>query len=51
MSKILVIGDIVGSIGRMAVKKLLPDLLKKHEIDMVIANGENVAGGNGITQI
>lgn len=50
MSKILVIGDIVGSIGRMAVKKLLPDLLKKHEIDMVIANGENVAGGNGITQ-
>jgi hypothetical protein len=47
--KILFIGDIVGEPGRRAVKTLLPELREKHALDFVIANGENSAGGNGIT--
>lgn len=48
--KILFIGDIVGKPGRDAVKKGLPDIVNKLKIDFVIANGENAAGGFGITQ-
>jgi 2',3'-cyclic-nucleotide 2'-phosphodiesterase len=47
--KILFIGDIVGEPGRRAVKELLPRLRRQHELDVVIANGENSAGGSGIT--
>ena len=47
--KILFIGDIVGEPGRRAVKALVPDLRARHSIDVVIANGENSAGGSGIT--
>jgi len=47
--KILFIGDIVGQPGRLAVKALLPKLREQHQLDFVIANGENSAGGNGIT--
>jgi len=47
--KILFIGDIVGQPGRNAVKQLLPGLRERHGLDFVIANGENSAGGNGIT--
>ena len=47
--KILFIGDIVGEPGRRAVKLLLPQLCEQHGLDFVIANGENSAGGNGIT--
>lgn len=47
--KILFIGDIVGSPGRRAVKEILPNLQHQHDLDMIIANGENSAGGNGIT--
>jgi len=47
--KILFIGDIVGRPGRGAVKKILPELIKKYNIDFVIANGENLAAGNGMT--
>lgn len=47
--KILFIGDIVGQPGRLAVKTLLPRLREQHGLDFVIANGENSAGGNGIT--
>ncbi len=47
--KILFIGDIVGSPGRMAVKELMPPLVKNKKIDFVIANAENAAGGSGIT--
>jgi hypothetical protein len=47
--KILFIGDIVGHPGRRAVCELLPKLRAAHELDVVIANGENSAGGNGIT--
>lgn len=48
--KVLFIGDIVGTIGRAAVKALLPALLDRYKIDFVIANGENAAGGFGITE-
>jgi len=48
--KILFIGDIVGKNGRQAVKSLLPNLVDRYKIDMVIANGENAAGGFGITE-
>jgi metallophosphoesterase (TIGR00282 family) len=47
--KILFIGDIVGEPGRKAVHALLPKLRIEHALDFVIANGENSAGGNGIT--
>jgi len=47
--KILFIGDIVGEPGRKAVETLLPRLRGEHALDFVIANGENSAGGNGIT--
>ena len=47
--KILFIGDIVGEPGRKAVKTLLPKLREQHALDFVIANGENSAGGSGIT--
>lgn len=46
---ILVIGDIIGKPGRKAVAGLLPKLKRKHRLDLVIANGENAAGGMGIT--
>lgn len=47
--KILFIGDIVGEPGRRAVTALVPKLRAEHGIDVVIANGENSAGGSGIT--
>ncbi len=46
---ILVIGDIIGKSGRKAVADLLPKLKREHRLDLVIANGENAAGGMGIT--
>ena len=47
--KIFFIGDIVGEPGRRAVKELLPRVRREHSPDLVIANGENSAGGSGIT--
>ena len=47
--KILFIGDIVGEPGRRAVKALLPSLRQDRGLHFVIANGENAAGGSGIT--
>lgn len=46
--KILFIGDVVGKIGRRMIKDYLPDLVKKYEIDFVIANGENATHGKGL---
>ena len=46
---ILFIGDIFGRPGRIIVKERLPEIVKKHSIDLVIANGENSAAGFGIT--
>ena len=45
----LFIADIVGQPGRRAVKALLPGLKRQHLVDVVVANGENSAGGSGIT--
>lgn len=47
--RILFIGDIFGRPGRLIVRQLLPDLVEQRQIDLVIANGENAAGGFGIT--
>ncbi|MEW8958482.1 2',3'-cyclic-nucleotide 2'-phosphodiesterase [Moorella humiferrea] len=47
--RVLMIGDIVGRPGRKAVQELLPSLLHEYRPDLVVANGENAAGGNGIT--
>jgi len=47
--KILFIGDIVGSPGREAIKKLVGNLKQELQIDFVIANAENASGGSGIT--
>lgn len=46
---LLFVGDIVGEPGRYAVRQVLQKLREAHQIDMVIANGENAAGGAGIT--
>jgi len=48
MTKILFIGDIVGKPGRETVKKLLPSLKEEFTPDLIMANGENAAGGMGI---
>lgn len=47
--KVLCIGDIMGEPGRRAAARVVPRLIAQHQIDAVIANGENVAGGFGIT--
>jgi hypothetical protein len=47
--KILFIGDIVGQPGRRAVKELVPGLRERRGLALVVANGENAAGGSGIT--
>ena len=47
--KLLFIADIVGQPGRHAVKELVPKLREQQGLNLVIANGENSAGGSGIT--
>jgi metallophosphoesterase (TIGR00282 family) len=47
--KILFVGDIFGSAGRHIVREHLPHLLETHSVDLLIVNGENAAGGFGIT--
>lgn len=49
MLTILFLGDIVGAPGRSAVIAQLPNLKRQHEVDFVVVNGENAAGGRGIT--
>ena len=46
---ILILGDIVGEASVKKVKEILPNLIKENNIDFVIVNGENSAGGMGIT--
>ncbi len=48
--KILAVGDIVGENGLKKAKEVLPSLREKEKIDFVIMNGENAAGGMGITE-
>jgi metallophosphoesterase (TIGR00282 family) len=51
MARILFLGDIVGRAGREAVARHLGQIRAEERIDMVIANGENAAGGSGITPV
>ena len=46
---VLAIGDIIGRPGRRAVQELLPGLKQQCEVDLVMANAENAAGGLGLT--
>ena len=48
---ILAIGDVVGKPGRQVINKHLRSLRKQYKIDFVIANGENAAGGFGLTSL
>src|SRR5919201_2113189 len=49
MLTVLILGDIVCEPGRTAVITRLPELKEKHALDFIIVNGENAAGGRGIT--
>jgi metallophosphoesterase (TIGR00282 family) len=49
MLTVLFLGDVVGEPGRKAVIARVPELKEKHALDFVIVNGENAAGGRGIT--
>jgi 2',3'-cyclic-nucleotide 2'-phosphodiesterase len=48
--KLLFVGDVVGGIGRRTLASLLPRIRDAHEPDFLVVNGENSAGGVGITQ-
>lgn len=48
--KLLFIGDIVARAGRDIVRRSLEVIVRRHQVDMVIANGENAAGGAGLTR-
>jgi metallophosphoesterase (TIGR00282 family) len=48
--KLLFVGDVVGGIGRRTMAALLPNLRERHAPDFVVVNGENAAGGVGITE-
>jgi 2',3'-cyclic-nucleotide 2'-phosphodiesterase len=49
--RILFIGDVVGRTGRSIVNERLPGLVKDWKLDLVVVNGENAAGGFGITEV
>jgi len=48
--KLLFVGDVVAGLGRRTVAALLPGLREEHKPDFVVVNGENAAGGVGITR-
>lgn len=48
--KILIIGDIYSTSGRDMVEKYVPKMREKYNINFIVANGENIAHGNGITE-
>jgi metallophosphoesterase (TIGR00282 family) len=48
--KLLFVGDVVGGIGRRTLASLLPGIRDAHQPDFVVVNGENSAGGVGISQ-
>ncbi|HVI81961.1 MAG TPA: TIGR00282 family metallophosphoesterase [Chthoniobacterales bacterium] len=49
MLTVLFLGDVVGEPGRNAVVARLPELKERHAVDFIVVNGENAAGGRGIT--
>lgn len=48
--RVLALGDIVGTPGRRACTEIIPRLREEDEIDFVIANAENIAGGSGLSE-
>lgn len=48
--KIIFFGDVVGKIGRRALEEIVPKYKKKYKPDLIIANGENIAHGTGVTE-
>ncbi len=46
---LIFVGDVFGSPGRAFLKEQLPGLIERYDTDIVVANGENAAGGNGLT--
>src|SRR3977135_2023688 len=48
-TSILFVGDVVGGIGKRTLLALLPTLRERYAVDFVVVNGENAAGGVGIT--
>lgn len=48
--RVLFIGDVIGKPGRKGLARAMPELRERHRPDLVIANGENSAGGLGITE-
>ncbi len=48
--KVMMVGDVMGRPGRRAIVSLLKNIRKEHSLDYIIVNGENTAGGFGITQ-
>jgi len=49
LMKLIFIGDVVGEPGRETVKAAVPRLIERYEPDFIVVNGENAAGGNGLT--
>ncbi len=49
--RILFVGDVVGRSGRIIVRERLPGLIRDWKLDLVVVNGENAAGGFGITEV
>jgi len=49
MLRVLTIGDVVGKPGRLILKEKLPDFKTSRKVDFCITNGENAAGGSGLT--
>lgn len=47
--RVLMTGEVFGSAGRKAIARIIPEFRKKHNISLVIANGESAAGGYGLT--
>ena len=50
MARVLFIGDVVGGPGRRGLPRAMPGLRERHRPDLVVVNGENSAGGIGITE-
>ncbi len=48
--RVLFIGDVVGSPGRRGLRETMPALRERHSPDLIVVNGENTAGGVGITE-
>jgi 2',3'-cyclic-nucleotide 2'-phosphodiesterase len=48
--RLLFVADVVGSPGRRALDALLPEMRRRHAVDVAVVNGENSAGGLGITE-